>query len=293
MKIRTSNAYKIFTVWNTLGMAFLAFLCVAPLIHVLAVSFSGNAAANSGLVGFWPVDFTTRAYEITLENKEFFRSFGVSVVRVLLATSGGLLVTVLAAYPLSMEEEAFRGRTFYAWLFVFTMLFSGGLIPSYMVIKGMGLMNTFWVLIIPGLVSVGNIILMLNFFRSIPRALADAAYIDGAGHTVILFKIYIPMSLASFATIGLFIMVGTWNEWFSGMIYISDSKMYPMATYLRQFLSQVDVDRMAMSEEDIKELSDRAVKFSQIFISLIPIMLVYPFIQRYFITGIKLGSVKE
>lgn len=293
MNNRVSKSYKVFSVLNTIGMAFIAFLCVAPLVHVLAVSFSGSVPANSGLVGFWPKDFTTRAYEITLANKDFFRSFGVSVMRVLIGTSLGLFVTVLAAYPLSKEESDFRGRTIYVWMFVFTMLFNGGMIPTYIIVKSVGLMNTFWAMILPSLISVNNIILMLNFFRSIPKSLAEAADIDGAGHMVTLLAIYLPMSLPSLATIGLFLGVAAWNEWFSGTIYISNPKLQPMAAYLRQFLSQVDVDTMAFTEEDLQKLSDRGVRFAQIFISLIPVMLVYPFIQRFFITGIKVGAVKE
>lgn len=293
MHYKRTIGYRAFSMANTVFVGVLAFICLAPLIHVLAVSFSGSAAANSGIVGFIPIKFNIRAYEITLNNKAFFNSFYISVLRVIAGTSLGMFITILVAYPLSKEESDFRGRSMYAWLFVFTMLFSGGLIPTYMVVKGVGLMYSFWALIIPGLISVGNIILMLNFFRGIPKALSEAAHIDGAGHMVTLLRIYIPISLPSFATISLFLIVGHWNEWFSGMIYISDPKQQPMATYLRQFLSQIDVNNMAFSDEDLEKLSDRAVRFAQIFISLIPIIAIYPFIQRFFITGIRLGSVKE
>lgn len=293
MNYQKTKGYRLFSVCNNVGVGLLGFACVAPLIHVLAVSLSSSAPANSNLVGFWPVGFNTRAYQITIQNQLFWHSFFVSVLRVICGTCLGLLITLLAAYPLSKEEADFRGRTMYVWLFVFTMLFGGGLIPSYIVIKNLGLIDSFWVMVMPGLVSVGNIILMLNFFRSIPKALSEAAYIDGAGHIMTLFKVYIPISLPSFATIALFLIVGHWNAWFDGMIYLSKPKLQPMATYLRQFLQAIDVTEMKRNEEDMRELSDRAVRFAQIFISMIPIVAIYPFLQRFFIVGIKVGSVKE
>jgi putative aldouronate transport system permease protein len=201
------------------------------------------------------------------------------------------VVILLAAYSLSKSENKFAGRSIYAWFFVFTLLFSGGLIPTYLVVKDTGLLNTIWALIIPGAVGGFNLILMLNFFRAIPPELEEAALIDGAGHFTTLLIIYLPVSMAAIATIGLFDMVGHWNSWFDGMIYLNDPKDYPMATFLQSILTK-DYTGVGSIGDNLENISNRTVRASQIFIGALPILLVYPFLQKYFVKGIVLGSVK-
>ncbi|GIO84117.1 protein LplC [Paenibacillus faecis] len=286
-------AYRIFNVFNHVFLALLSLLCVIPLIHVLAVSFSGKAAASANRVGLWPVDFTLDAYEKTLGNENFIQSLIISVERVVVGTSLSMLVVFLAAYALSKDERVFRGRNLYSWFFVFTMLFSGGMVPMYILIQKIHLMNTIWALIIPGLVSVWNMILLLNFFRGVPKELEEASLIDGAGHLTTLFRIYLPLSMPAIATLSLFTLVGQWNDWFSGLLYMSDYKKYPLATFLQTILVQQDMSKMNVDPKMLENISQRTVKAAQIFIGAVPVLLIYPFLQKYFVKGIVLGAVKE
>lgn len=190
-----TKPYRIFTVFNYILMIAVSIMCVVPLIHVLAVSFSGKSAANANLVGLWPVDFTVDAYTKTVANENFTRSIWVTLQRTVLGTLFSMGVVILAAYALSKENARFRRRNMYIWLLVFTMLFSGGLVPMYILIQKLHLMNSLWVLILPGAVSVWNIILLLNFFRAVPKEMEEAAFIDGAGHFRTLFSVYLPVSM--------------------------------------------------------------------------------------------------
>jgi putative aldouronate transport system permease protein len=177
---------------NLVILATIAFLCLFPVLHILALSFSSATAAASGRVAIWPVEFTTQSYQFVLDNPAFGRSFIISILRVLVGTPVNMIMTILVAYPLSRSQDKFRARTFFTWFFVITMLFSGGLIPYYMVIKQTGLIDKFWALILPGAVPVFNVILLANSFRSIPKELEEAATMDGAGHWTVLFRILLP-----------------------------------------------------------------------------------------------------
>jgi putative aldouronate transport system permease protein len=199
----------------------------------------------------------------------------------------------MIAYPLSKEPGKLPGRTAYAWYFFFTMLFGGGLIPTFLVVKYSGLMDSIWSLIIPGAVPIFNVILLLNFFRQLPRELEEAAFIDGAGHWKTMWNIYLPISLPGLATICLFSLVGHWNEWFSAIIYMKHTENYPLQTYLQMVLVQTNFRVSNQSDLDIlNKLSNKTVNSAQIFIGMIPILCVYPFLQKYFTKGIVLGSVK-
>lgn len=229
----------------------------------------------------------------TINNPLFLNSLGISVMRTVVGTGLTLLLAFLAAYPLSKENYVFRGRTIYAWVFVFTMIFNGGLVPFYMVINTLGLMNSFWVLVIPGAVNVWLTILLLNFFRGVPKELEEAALIDGAGHLRTLFSIYLPISLPAIATLAVFSMVFHWNSWFDGLLYMHTPNKYPLATYLQTVIVQRDLSSMSISPEDLLLMSQKTVTSAQIFIGALPILLVYPFLQKYFVKGLVLGSVKE
>jgi putative aldouronate transport system permease protein len=261
------------------------------MVHLLMVSLSASAPANAGLVTFWPMGFTFDAYVKTFDNPNFLASLWVSVKRTVIGTSLGMFVNLMAAYALSKENDALRGRNVYLWYFVITMLFSGGLIPSYVLIMKLGLMNTLWALILPGLVSVYNMILLLNFFRTVPKELEEAAFIDGAGQLRTLWTVYLPISMPAIATISLFTMVGHWNSYFDGLIYIKDNEKLPLASFLQTIIIQMDFSKL--DPETVAKLSQRTLKASQIFIGALPILLVYPFLQRYFVKGIVIGAVKE
>jgi putative aldouronate transport system permease protein len=278
---------------NLAVLALLAMTCAFPLVHTLALSFSSAPAASSGLVTLWPVAFTTQAYRFVLENPAFIRSFGVSTLRVLVGVPVNMILTILVAYPLSRSKEEFRARGFFAWFFVITVLFSGGLIPWYMVIGQTGLIDSFWALIIPGALPVFNVILLANSFRSQPKELEEAAAMDGAGHGTILFRVLLPLSLPILATLTLFVAVAHWNSWFDGMILMNSPAKYPLQSYLQTVV--INPDPRMLTERDLALLqliSNRTTRAAQIFIAMIPILIVYPFLQRYFTTGIKLGSVK-
>ncbi len=283
---RVSTARKIFIVLNTVFLVFMALICVLPLVNLFAISLSGKAAANSGQVTFWPIDFTVLAYQKTFQNANFIRSIMIAVARTVLGTLLSMFVIVTAGYALSKD---FRGRTPLMWFFVFTMLFSGGLIPSYLVNSALGLKNNFWVYIIPGAFSCYNLILIMNFFKSIPPALEEAALVDGANFFQILWKIYLPLSKAGLATVALFIMVGNWNEWFTGILYMSDTKNYPLASFLQVIVVQGNQQDLASAAA----MSERTIKAAQVFIGALPILLVYPFLQKHFAKGIVMGAVKE
>ncbi|WOO37955.1 carbohydrate ABC transporter permease [Anaerocolumna sp. AGMB13020] len=287
---RTSLSRKIFVGCNTVFLVTVALLCLLPLVNLFAISLSGKSAANSGIVTFWPVDFTGLAYVKTFNNSNFIRSIMISFLRTFVGTFLSMFVITTAGYALSKD---FRGRTALMWFFVFTMLFGGGLIPSYMVNTSIGLKNNFLVYILPGAFGCYNLILIMNFFKSIPKALEEAALIDGASFFTVLWKIFLPLSKAGLATVALFIMVGNWNEWFTGILYMSDTKNYPLASFLQVIVVQGNQQDLALDPTSAAAMSERTIKAAQVFIGALPILMVYPFLQKYFVKGIVIGAVKE
>lgn len=290
---RTADVVTDVLIYLIVG--FSAILCLIPLVNTLALSFSSSVMAGSGTVTFWPKQFTLAAYEAILSERQFFGSFWVSIKRVVLGGGINFLTMVLAAFPLSHSDKTFRGRNVYMYIFIFTMLFSGGLIPTYIVVSKLRLMDTLWALVLPGAVPVWNCILLMNFFRSLPNELEEAAIIDGAVPFQIMLKVYLPVSLPSLATVMLFCIVGHWNEFFSGLIYMNHSDNYPLATYISTIVDTAKDLNLITDPEEIERLmqvSSRNMSSAKIFVSMIPILLVYPFLQKYFVKGIVLGSVK-
>jgi putative aldouronate transport system permease protein len=284
---------RLFLVFNYTFLGLLSLLCIVPLLHILAISLSSATAAAAGAVKLWPVEFSAASYQHVLSMPQFLASFGVSFQRVVLGTALNLLLTMLIAYPLSKETKDFSWRTVYVWAFVLTILFSGGLIPWYMTIKATGLLDTIWALLLPGAVPVFNVILLLNFFRGLPKEVEESARMDGAGHWTVLWKIFLPLSLPAMATITLFSMVGHWNSWFDGLILMNRPEHWPLQSFLQTLVIQVDP--RLLTEDDAQKLaliSNRTIHSAQIFVAALPILLVYPFLQRFFIKGITLGSVK-
>jgi ABC-type sugar transport system, permease component len=268
-------------------------MCVLPLVNILAVSLSSNAAATAGLVKLWPVEFTLKSYEYVAKRAAFWRSLGVTLLRCLLGVSLNVLMCILTAYPLSKDNQKLRARTVYTWFFFITMLVNGGLIPQYMTIKSVGILGTIWALVLPGAVPVFSMVLMLNFFRAIPEELEEAAFMDGASHWSILMKIYVPLSKASIATICLFALVYHWNSWFDGIIMMNKPDQYPLQSYLHTIIIQGDTSVNSTTDwQTMALISDRTVKCAQIFLSTLPIVAAYPFLQRYFVKGMVMGSVK-
>ncbi|MBB3112561.1 putative aldouronate transport system permease protein [Paenibacillus phyllosphaerae] len=288
-----STGYRTFTVFNYLVLLLAGTLCVLPIIHILAVSFSASAPANAHLVGLWPVDFNVESYTKTMNNPNFLRAFLIAIERTALGTFITMSVITLAGYALSKDSSALRSRSVYAWFFVFTMLFNGGVIPTYILIRNLHMMDTIWALVLPGAVQVFNMILLMNFFKATPKELEEAALIDGAGHFTILFKVYLPLALPAIATLSLFSIVGNWNAWFDGLLYINDYRNYPLATFLQTIIVTQDFSKLNPDVNELKNISQRTVKAAQIFIGILPVLLVYPYLQRFFVKGIVLGAVKE
>lgn len=288
-----NKSYRTFYYFNIALLIIVSILCIMPMLHILAVSFSGKSAAESNLVTFFPIDFNMESYARTFENPNFLNAIQTSVFRAIIGTLLGMAVTIMAAFSLSRGRVDFKARTFYVWFFLFIMIFDAGLVPNYLLIEKVGLINSFWALILPGLVNVWNMILMMNFFRALPKELDEAAIVDGASTFRILFSVYLPVSLPAIATISLFTMVGHWNSWFDGMLYMRSQEQWPLATLLQTIVVVQDFSKTGITPEDLELLSNRSVKAAQIFIAMLPILVVYPFLQRFFVKGIVLGAVKE
>ncbi len=285
---------KIFRVVNGSGFIIYALLSLLPMLHVLAISLSSSVAVTSGKVLILPVEFTLKSYNYILHKIQFWQAMKISGIRIVLGVSVSMLMTILAAYPLSKTTRDFRSRNVIIWVFLFTMLFNGGMIPTYMIVRYTGLLNSIWALVIPSAISVFNMILLMNFFRGVPKELEESAFMDGAGHWRILWRIYIPVSMPAIATLTVFAVVGHWNSWFDGMIYMNDAQKYPMQTYLQSILVQPNLKLITKANaEMMRIISDRTLKAAQVFIAAIPVLLIYPFLQRYFVSGIMLGSIKE
>ncbi|GAA4843154.1 carbohydrate ABC transporter permease [Paenibacillus vulneris] len=275
-------------------MLLISIVSLAPVLHTFSVSFSDNAAASGGFVKFWPVGFNMESYKRIMEEPHFLNSFFVSVKRVLLGGAINFLLTVLMAYPLSRSTREFPQRNLYMWFMLFTMLFSGGIIPLYLTVKALGLFNTIWALVLPGAVPVFNVILLMNFFRSMPKELSEAGYMDGAGPWYMMVMVFVPLSLPSLATVTLFSIVGHWNSFFDGLIFMRSAENYPLQTYIQQLVVNLNIVELDSSQAELlMKVSDKTLNAAKIVVSMVPILLVYPFLQKYFIHGIMLGSVKE
>ena len=283
---------RLFDVANVVFLVLFAFLCMLPLIHVFAVSLSSRAASQGQFVTMWPIGFTIENYTEVLNAPRFYNALWISVQRTVIGTALNMALVVLTAYPLSKSAYEFKGRNIFMWLVLFAMLFGGGLIPWFLVIRNLGLINKIWALILPGALPIWSTIMMMNFFRDIPKEIEEAAIIDGASHWRILWNVYLPLSLPALATLTLFAAVGHWNSWFDGMILMTHPEKRPLQTMLRSIVVELDVSDLALDWQELSVVSDRSARAATIFVSTVPILIVYPFLQRYFISGIRLGAVK-
>lgn len=282
---------RLFDVFNHVLLVALALMCLLPLVNVLAISLSDRAATTARLVKLWPINFNTLNYQQIFASTQFQRSFLISVIRVVLGSGISLFISVLTAYPLSLQES-FAGQRPFKWLLIFAMLFSGGLIPWYLAIRNLGLLNSIWALVLPPAVQMFHIVVMLNFFRTLPIELSEAATIDGASHWRILFQIYLPLSKPGIATILLFVAVQHWNSWFDGYILMNTPVKYPLQTYLYTTVVAERYSELVTDPKILEKLSEQSMRAAQIFVATAPILAIYPFLQRYFVTGLVLGSVK-
>ncbi len=275
-------------------------VCVLPFVAMIAKSLSSAEAVRTNQVNLWPVGINLDNYSFLMREKAFLGAFGVSVARVTVGVTLNLLVISLTAYPLSQDHIHIPGRTIFKVVLVFGMLFQGGLIPTYLAYKSLGLLNHFVVLVLPGALNIFFAILIINFFRGIPREMSESALMDGANHFEILYHIFLPLSLPSMATVGLFAAVTHWNSWFDGIIFLRFAEQWPLQSYLYNQVTQRRLEGTLMSAQFhgktdpsfLKDATPEALAAAMVMIGSIPIMLVYPFVQRYFIRGLTLGAVK-
>lgn len=270
--------------------------CIVPIINLLAISFSSSQSIIENKVGLLPVDFTVKAYNYVMHNGKFWTSARISLLRVLIGVPLNLVMIILVSYPLSKSETAFPARKYYVAYMLTVMLFNGGMMPTYFIVSKTGLIDSLWALLVPGAVPIFSCIVLMNFFRGIPSALEEAALLDGASQWQILIRIFLPLSKPSLATVSLFSLIGHWNAWFDGLIYSNHTTNYPLQSYLQTLVASNTQAMLTGDLQSIMELmdvNDTNMKAAQIFISIVPLMLIYPFLQKYFTTGLTLGSVKE
>ncbi|MGG1637146.1 ABC transporter permease [Paenibacillus sp. FSL A5-0031] len=297
--IRLSFGDRVMTVTIYILLTLLAFMTFYPFWNALVISFNSGIDTSMGGVTFWPRDWTLENYGIVFKDERLVTAFLVSISRTVVGTIASIFITALFAYGLSKKE--LMGRKFYMILCIITMYFSGGLIPSFLLIRELHLMNTFWVFIIPTLVSVWNMIIFRTFFQGLPAGLEESAKIDGSGNWGIFFRIVVPLSGPVIATLSLFTAVFHWNDWFGPSIYITNEKLLPIQTMLKQILnSNIVSDQMSQLDSaaqgqlaKMRTVTSKSLSMATMMVATIPIIMVYPFVQKYFVKGVLVGSLKE
>ena len=299
-QIRRSVGERIFSGINGLIISLFCLSVLYPFWYMLVLSFNEGADAIKGGVYFWPRVFTVFNYRMVLANPVILNAYGITIARTVIGTVLGMVVTALAAYALACPT--LPGRKFFNGVVLVPFVFSGGLIPYYLTLVELRLVNTFWVYILPGLFNIWNMFVMKQFFSEIPQSLSEAAVIDGAGEMTVLWKIVCPISLPMFAAISLFVAVGHWNSWFDGAYYVNSETLIPLQTYLKKLLDSMQVtmqnntvgSNMSASvlAEEMSAITTNSVRMASIIVATAPIMLLYPFLQKYFVKGVRIGSVK-
>ncbi|MFB9279092.1 carbohydrate ABC transporter permease [Cohnella cellulosilytica] len=290
--MRDSIGDKVFFGINAALLSLFALSCILPLVHLLALSLSDQSAIASGAVSFWPSGLTAMAYEKLASGTNIVRATLNSFEIMAVGTALNLLFTLLCAYPLS--RNLMYGRRFFTLAIVFTMLFSGGMIPGFLLVKSLGLVNTYGALWFPGLVSVYNMLVLRTFFVGIPDELVEAARIDGCGEWRMLLRIFLPLSLPVFVALGLFYGVGHWNAFFNVMLFIHSPDKHNLAVLVQQMIQsqQLMQEIGNLSPEDFTSLTPVSIRSAGVIVMVLPMLVVYPFLQKYFLKGILIGAIK-
>lgn len=291
--LKQSRGEKIFCGLNVLILGVIALLCLYPFLYTVSISLSTATEASRAGLHLFPREISLLSYRMVLTNPNILTGYTNTLIRTILGTSLTLIMTCIAAYPLSRREMPYRSMI--TFVIVFTMLFNGGIVPGYLLIKKLGLINTIWVLVIPGMISAFNVIIVKNFFESLPESLVESARIDGAGEWRILFSIYIPLSKPVLATVALWTSVAHWNAWFDALLYITDDSKQVLQTFLQRIVIESSTQMMELGVTDTSVLAftSETIKAATIVVTILPIICVYPFVQKYFVKGIMLGGVKE
>lgn len=283
---------KLFDTFNTCFLIVISLLVIFPVLHVIAGSFSSTTALMQGEVKLWPVGWNVDNYETVMRNGDFWHSFGITIIIVVVATTLNMVLTTLTAYPLSKTH--LKGRRAVLLLILFTMIFQAPMIPTYLLIKELHMINTLWAVIIPFAISAFNLLIAMTFFRSLPEELFEAARVDGMSEFGILWRIVVPLSMPIMVTLLLFYSVGHWNSYLPALMYINDQDLRPLQLYLYNLIAKANVNEtMANVSESAIDLSPQGLQMASIIVATVPIVLVYPFIQRHFIKGALIGSLKE
>ncbi|WP_409347154.1 carbohydrate ABC transporter permease [Paenibacillus sp. MBLB4367] len=291
MHYKPSFGSRLFDIANVCILVLCSLVMLFPFVYVLATSLSPMEQVLRGGLILWPEKLSWDAYDTIFSNRHFVRSLWMSIVITVMGTFVNLVLTSLMAYPLA--KKRLRGRNTILFLVVVTMLFSGGLIPTYLVVKNMHLLNTIWSVILPGAISAFNLIIMKNFFNSIPEELEEAARIDGCRNFGVLFRIVLPLSMPALATFTLFYAVGHWNGFFSAVMYINKTELWPIQVLLRQMIIEGSVEQFQnASLEASAQVVPQTIKMAATIVATVPILLIYPFLQKHFAKGVLLGSVK-
>ncbi|MDR2534785.1 MAG: carbohydrate ABC transporter permease [Treponema sp.] len=292
MKKGTSR--YIFEIVNYLFMIGMCVVMLYPFLFVLAASLSSSSEVSRGMVGIIPKGFNIRAYEAVFKYEHIWTGYRNTILYTTCGTIVNLALTICGAYPLSRKQ--FVGRSAFTFFIAVTMFFSGGLIPTYLVMRHYKLLNTFWVMILPGAISTWNMIIMRTFFQNLPSELEESAIIDGCNDLGVLMRIVIPLSTASIMTIGMFYAVGHWNAWFDAFIYLRDHTRYPIQLWLRTIVLQNQMNDITnlqgAVDVGVENLISDTIKYAVIVVAAAPILCVYPFIQKYFVKGVMVGSIK-
>ena len=290
--IKESRGDQAFKIGVVIVVIIIAFLCLMPFLNIVSISMSSKNAVLAGEVYFWPKDLDFSAYGVVFTNVKMWRSLFFTIVLTVVSVGVSMVMTILCAYPLARTDLKFRQPLLL--FFMFTMYFTGGMIPAYLNISNLGLMGSFWSLVLPISISTYNMILMKTFFGSLPKALEDSAYIDGANDAVILVRIVLPLSKAMMATLALFYAVSRWNGFSDALLYINDEDKYPLQLRLRQIITAYSAaDEMINDTPEARAvLVADTIKSACLVFSMVPILLVYPWLQKYFVKGVMIGSVK-
>ena len=288
-----SKSYQLFNGFNILFMCLLGLAMFLPFLNVIAQSFSSSEAVTSGKVTFWPVDATTINYRYVFSDASIWRAFAVSVFITVAGTLINLVATATLAYPVSREE--YVGRKLIMLMVLITMIFSAPLIPNFLLMKNLHLMNTPWAMILPGAISAFNFFVMHSFFKQLPAEVIDSARIDGCGEVRILMKMVVPLSKPVMASLGIFYAVGHWNAYMNALYYIDQPKWWPLQVLLKKMFETDDlsIDPGASQFSELAFTSPEGIKMATIVIATLPIILLYPFLQKHFVKGLTLGAVKS
>jgi putative aldouronate transport system permease protein len=289
---RDSTGTRVFGAVNAVVLVLVCAVMLYPFITVLAQSFSSPGAINAGQVNVLPVGFNVDTYAAVMSNETFWRNYGNSVLYTVVGTAIAMVLTTTYAFVLSKKH--LKGRKALIGIAVFTMFFNGGLVPNYVLISGLGMKNTMWAIVLPGAISVFNLLVMKSFFESLPKDLEEAAQIDGLGWYGIFGRIVLPLSKAVIATMVLFYSVAFWNDWFAAFLYLDKSELFPVTLFLRNLIAgaSTTASEGAAAAGTTTALVSSNIQAVTMILTVIPILCVYPFVQRYFVSGIMLGSVK-